>query len=180
MSTRRRLFRAGGWLVCLGVLLGACSQSTSHLPPPPPGTKAVSYQGLTIDVPKSWPVYSRPQLICTPRGPAIVVGPPPPPGQPVASCPAALPGTGVVTFGGPDVVVPVGREVRRDIHGVETAVSQATFPDGTENGTLRYVSTEVARFLGRGAWLQADEPGRAVDGALHDVDQVVGSVRPAG
>jgi hypothetical protein len=140
----------------------------------------VTYQGLTVDVPESWPVYSRPEMICTPRGPAIVVGPLPPRGQPYASCPAVLPGTGVITFGGPDLVEPVGREIRRDLNGVDAAVSEATFPDGTENGTLRYVSTEVARFPGRGAWIEADEPGRVADGALHDVDQVIDSIRSTG
>ena len=168
--------RCGVLLVVLavGLALGACSAPTTHVSVPA-GWKPVSYSGLTIDVPGTWPVYQRSKWPCGIRGPGVLVGHSAPG---AARCPAiiGLPLAPVLTFGGPDVVVPVGPEKRSTVNGVEAAVSKLGLFPGVGNGTT---SEEVVRFPGHNAWLKATVPGRRSAGVLGVIDQVVRTVRPS-
>jgi len=161
-------------LLCLA-LLAACGQTPSV----PPGVKAVSYNGISIEVPDAWTAYKRPTIYCDVSGPTVIVGSPPSPYRPIP-CPYVPLRATVVTLGGPDTVVPAGLETRRTIHGVSVFVSKATLVAGSQDHTLLYHSTEVVRFPGKEVWLRAYAPGKVVDGALVDADRIIATVHATG
>ena len=167
--------RSGIMLVVLavGLAVTACSTPPVHVSVPA-GWEPVSYSGLTIDVPGSWPVYQRSKWPCGIRGPGVLVG-----RRAVGAfhCPAiiGLPLAPVLTFGGPDVVIPVGPEQHSTVNDVDVVVSKEGLLPGLGNGTT---SVEVVRFPDRNAWLKATVPGRRSTGVLGVIDQVVRTVRP--
>jgi hypothetical protein len=154
--------RLAGLLLAIVGLLAGCSTTRVSISIPH-NWKPVTYGGLTIDVPPSWPVYQRPKAFCGIPGPGVLVEPAPP-REFIYNCPE-VPSRGVVlTFGGPDRVVPAGPETLRTIHGVEVAVSKANIGDGTINGAPSWTSEEVARFPGHNVWLRAYAPGNGRQG----------------
>ena len=166
--------RCGVLLVVLavGLAVTACSTPPVHVSVPA-GWKPVSYSGLTIDVPGSWPVYQRSKYPCGAQGPAVLVGPPPRAGY---NCPAFIPPGPTITFGGPDIVMPFHQETREVVNGIETVVSTTGHLPGFAHGAT---TGEVVRFPGRHVWLKADVPGRRSTGVLGVIDQVVRTVKPS-
>jgi len=162
-------------VLLLATLAAGCSPSRLSNPPSPT-EKPVSYGGLTVEVPSIWPVYQRSKEFCGISGPGVLVGPPPPSSIHVF-CPLIIRRGVVLTFGGPDRIVPAGPERKETIHGVEVKVSKASFEDGTLNGVPQWTSEEVARFPGHNVWLRAYAPGRESAGVLSVVDKVVDTVR---
>ena len=159
-------------VVAVGLMASGCSSRPIHVSIAQ-GWKPVSYAGLTIDVPGSWPVYQRSQEPCGISGPGVLVGQPPSRFRPPA-CPVEFVRAPVLTFGGPDIVVPVGAERRWTINGLEVVVSKLGLLPGFGNGAT---SEEVVRFPGRNVWLGASVPGMRSAGVLGVVDQVVRTVR---
>ena len=154
--------------------MSACSSPLVHVSVPA-GWKPVSYSGLTIDVPGSWLVYQRSKKPCGIPGPGVLVGLPPSRFRPPA-CPSYFVRQPVLTFGGPDTVMPAGPERRETVNGVEVVVSKLGLLPGLGNGTT---SEEVVRFPGHNVWLKATVPGRRSTGVLGVIDQVVQTVRPS-
>jgi len=66
-----------GFLLSCACFLAACSSPPVHVAVPS-GWKPVTYRGLTIDVPATWPIYQRSKEICGISGPGVLVGPPTP------------------------------------------------------------------------------------------------------
>ena len=162
------------------VLLAGCSSSSPavrvsvlH------DQKSVSYGGISIVVPSSWPVDKRSDTVCGIQGPGVLVGPPPPQSAYDQSCPGIFPTGVVVRFGGPDQVVPVGRETHKTMHGVSVVVSDAIIGSGGRNGVTQWLWEEVVRFPGHSVWLMLEAPGTST-GVPTAIDEVVGTVRPAG
>jgi hypothetical protein len=160
------------------LLLAGCGAPSVHVSVPH-GWKPVTYGGLIIDVPPTWPVYQRSKETCGIPGPGVLVGPPPPPGT-IIACPGVLSRGIVLTFGGPDGIVPAGPERRETINGVQAAISTSSFGAGEVDGVRQWTSEEVVRFPSRGVWLRAYAPGMESAGVLDVVDQIVTTVRMAG
>ena len=136
----------------------------------PRGWKAVSYGGLTIDVPGSWQVSQRQAEGCGIPGPGLLVGPPYT--GPLLLC-AYSPQRGpVIIFGGPDAVFPAGHEDATVINGIEALVSKNYTP-----GIPQGASQEVVRFPGETVWLDIRVPGRASSRDWGVVEEVVATVR---
>jgi hypothetical protein len=147
----------------------------------PSGWKTVSYQGIAIGVPASWPEYPRTfQHICSAAGPVVLVGPPVLSGNQLCTRPA-LPRATVVTFGGPDLTHSEGSEQTRIIHGVKALVSSTTIDlvlnsVTTQAGIQRFGCILNVRFPGRNAWLRFLEPSAQQQDACARAEQIVVTV----
>jgi hypothetical protein len=167
--------RVAPWASVVALMLLAAACAGIPRVSVPHGWKPVSYGGLTIDVPPSWSVYQRSQQTCGIPGPGVLLGPPIPPHR-ILACTGIIRRGVVLTFGGPDIVVPVGRETRKTINGVQVAVSELRLFPGVGSGAS---TEEVVRLPGHDVWLEALAPGWPSTGALTVVSEVVGTVRAA-
>ena len=193
MTASPRTGRVVSWAtVAVLVLLGGSAATASALTTTPGGPlvhvsvprgwQAVSYGGLTIDVPASWSVYRRAEVFCGMSGPGVLYGPPRPPGA-APSCPYIRQVAPVIIFGGPDAVSPAGQERSTTINGVAAVESKDTFRSGEVcGGTVPgceqlWTSEEVVRFPGETVWLDIRVPGRASSPVWGVIAEVVSTVR---
>lgn len=156
-------------------LLTGCSGGTTTSVAVPRGWRAVSYSGLTIDVPGTWPVVLHTEAPCGIQGPGVVIGPPL---KGAYRCPDFVAGsTGPeLAFSGPGVIVPVGHETRGTFHGVRLAMSIEPIYAGLGEPRAEEV---VVRFPGRGVWIRAYVPGTTGGRAFDLAILVITTVHPA-
>ena len=108
-------------LVGVWSLIG-CGVGDNTKPPLPDGWMPVSYQGIEIYVPQSWPVEELALNNCRSGGTVVLVGPRSP--SP-SNCPAMRPSPGtIVRFSGP-TPGSVGPETKQSINGVSVFVSES-------------------------------------------------------
>jgi hypothetical protein len=141
----------------------------------PPGTRAVSYLGLTIDVPSSWVVQKRNP--CGMAGPGVMVGAAPSALEDSVICAMSFMTGTVVTFGGPDPPPGAGGPQHREtIHGARALVSESRA--GTQGTSVLW--QEAVRFPHRRAWLDMEAPGATAVAALAAAQAVAATVHVTG
>lgn len=165
-----------GFLLSCACFLAACSSPPVHVAVPS-GWKPVSYRGLTIDVPATWPIYQRSKEPCGITGPGVLVGPP---ARGEYRCPAilALSRGPVVILGGPSGIMRAAPEKHLTINGVEVAESTNAI-HGIDGGRQVWSVEEVVLFPGRSVWLDAQESNRRQPTMPAVVAEVVATMRPA-
>ena len=164
-------------IAALDLGLASCGGPNNALPL---GSKAVTYQSVSIGVPSSWPEFPRSlRFACSLAGPGVLVGPPVLDTSFVCRHHARLEAT-VVEFGsGPIYTYPP--EVRRSVHGVFAFVSSVIvntaagpIPEPTPYGCLT-----IVRFPGRNVWLRIREPSTSPETACEQANRIVATIHRA-
>ena len=151
----------------------------------PAGWQEVSYQGIAVDVPGTWPVYPPTgPFPCPFLGPGVQVAPT---GRAdVRPChrPFQLEHT-ILEFGRLGSVGPVAPEHHKRVHGITILFASAVHdlsgsPLTTGPGTPRFECSVTVRFpTKRDVWLLFVEPNDQEAGACDLSDQVVTTIHPA-
>ena len=165
-------------------LFASCSgPATVHVPA---GWKPVTYRGLTIDIPDSWPVYQQSVKPCGWPNPGVLFGAPPPanpalPSSFVTPCQPFAPIGPTVELSGPGTVLPAVPKHQEMLNGVQALVSAWNVAGGTPSGggVVQSNFEEVVRFPGRNVFLWANALGNPLAAMPAVVDKIIDTVRPA-
>jgi hypothetical protein len=159
---------------------GNAGQSDATQPPVPAGWKPVSYQGIEIYVPQSWPVEELAAHPCGGgSGPVVLVWPP---ATGVYYCPVIFPPEGtIVTLGGPKAMDALGPETEQSINGVNVFVSTHDPVTGPKNpapnnfeGTYFYYLH--VRIPDNSAYLDIESPGKTAESAFAQAQKIMSTI----